>query len=163
MAHARHPLRRREMIAFHPLSAQTARTKISMSLPNWRRLVSECICCSAAPPFVSVDVLRSRTNPPPPSPPSAPPNALLSDECRLDVEVSLRFVLVRLVTGDKGMSCASGCGTKLVMASMTNTRWGRLLLEDGAMVGDVWVDDPERSCSRFQLDLARSSERWIEV
>lgn len=160
MAHARHPLRRREMSAFQPLSAQTARTRISMSLPNCRRLVSECICCSAAPPFLSVSVLLSRTNAPSAS---APPTALLSDECRLEIEASLRFVLVRLVTGDRGMSCASGCGMKLVMASITSTRCGRALLEEGVMVGDVWVDDPERSCSRFQLDLARSSERWIEV
>lgn len=50
------------------------------------------------------------------------------------------FVLVRLVMGDKGISWASGCGTKFVMASMTRTRGVRVLFDEGVMLGDTSDD-----------------------
>lgn len=66
----------------------------------------------------------------------------LRDECWLD---SLRFVLVLLVTGDSGISCASGWATKFVMASMTSTRGGRVLADDGVMLGELLVAGSARS------------------
>jgi hypothetical protein len=49
MAQARQPRLRREISAFQPLSAHSALTRISMSLPNCRLLVSECMFCSVVP------------------------------------------------------------------------------------------------------------------
>jgi len=46
MAQAKHALLRRLMIAFHPLLAQKARTRISKSEPNRRRRVGSCILSS---------------------------------------------------------------------------------------------------------------------
>lgn len=77
-----------------------------MSLPNCRRRVSECMCCSAAPPPVSV--LFSLIGDPPVLSLSASTLALRED-LRLGVDdASLKLALARLVTGDSGISCASG-------------------------------------------------------
>jgi hypothetical protein len=92
--------------------------------------------------------------------PPRPPLALLSDECRLD---ELWFVLALLMAGDSGISCASGCGRKLVMASMTRTRGVLWALDAGAMLGAKLEDESLSSCSRVQLDLLRSSDRWMAV
>lgn len=57
-AHARQPLRRLLTTAFQPLSAQRARTRISMSDPNWRLRVGRRILASglalgsSLPPFI---------------------------------------------------------------------------------------------------------------
>lgn len=166
MAHARHPRLRREISAFQPLSAHSALTRISISLPNCRLLVSECMFCSVVPlalfsrsrslflPFRSGDVPgMSKSGPP-------LPLALLSDECRLD---ELWFVLALLMAGDSGISCASGCGRKLVMASMTRTRGVLSVLDAGAMLGAKLDEESLSSCSRVQFDLSRSSERWMAV
>lgn len=66
----------------------------------------------------------------------------LSEECRLD---SLKLVLVLLVTGDSGISCASGWAMKFVMASITNTRGGRALADDGVMLGELLATGSARS------------------
>lgn len=137
-----------------------------MSLPNCRRLVSECMFCSVVPlalfsrslslflPFRSGDVPWMSISGPP------RPLALLSDECRLD---ELWFVLALLIAGDRGISCASGCGRKLVMASMTRTRGDLSVLDDGAMLGAKLDEVSVKSCSSVQLDLLRSSERCMAV
>lgn len=137
-----------------------------MSLPNCRLRVSECMFCSVVPlalfsrslslflPFRSGDIPWVSMSGPP------RPLALLSDECRLD---ELWFVLALLMAGDSGISCASGCGRKLVMASMTRTRGVLSVLDVGAMLGAKLDEESLSSCSRVQLDLLRSSERWIAV
>lgn len=151
IAQARHPRRLREMRAFQPRSAQMARMRISMSLPNWRRLVSECICCSARPPlpFWSVDPVGD----------VAYAMSPLTDECRLPILFSLRVVLARLVTGDSGISWASGSDRKLVMASMTRTRIVLAPLAEGVILGAVSLESPARNSSSVQLGFASSSER----
>jgi hypothetical protein len=107
IAHARHPLLRRLIKAFQPFSAQNALASISMSDPNCRRRVSECIF---------LDALSSAPSIPPSAAP--PPSVWLEvvGESILDVLLS-----VRLRTGDKGISCSCGCGWKPVMQSMTST------------------------------------------
>lgn len=137
-----------------------------MSLPNCRLLVSECMFCSVVPlalfslsrslffPFLSGDEPGMSMSGPP------RPLALLSDECRLD---ELWFVLALLMAGDRGISCASGCGRKLVMASMTRTRGGLSVLDAGAMLGAKLDEASVSSCSSVQLGLLRSSERWMAV
>lgn len=137
-----------------------------MSLPNCRLLVSECMFCSVVPlalfsrsrslflPLRSGDVPGMSMSGPP------RPLALLSDECRLD---ELWFVLALLMAGDSGISCASGCGRKLVMASMTRTRGGLSALDAGAMLGAKLDEASVKSCSNVQLGLLRSSERWMAV
>lgn len=87
---------------------------------------------------------------------------LLSDECRL-CALQLRLVLCLTVTGESGISCASGWGLKLVMASMTSTRGTRSDLDDGSVLGAVLDAESSRSCSSVQADLLRSSERWMDV
>lgn len=65
IAHARHPRFLRLMMAFHPFCAQMARTRISMSEPNWRFRDSKCICAAAGKlplrwTMLYLDVRRSR-------------------------------------------------------------------------------------------------------
>lgn len=129
-----------------------------MSLPNCLRRVSLCIWLSAAPPcFWSKSVpllLRGVGDPPSISP--------LIDDCRLD---SLKLALALLVTGESGISCPSGRAMKLVMASITSTRGGRALAEEGVMLGAllVKVTGSDRSWSRVQCDFEMSSDRWMAV
>lgn len=137
-----------------------------MSLPNCRLLVSECMFCSVVPfPVFSRSrslFLPLRSGDVPDMSMSGPPRplALLSDECRLE---ELWFVLTLLIAGDSGISCASGCGRKLVMASMTRTRGGLSVLDDGAMLGAKFDEASVRSCSSVQLGLLRRSDRWMAV
>lgn len=172
MAQARHPLLRREISAFHPLSAQMALTSISMSLPNCLLLVSECILNSAAPLLllslafwfcvcVGEDAAAAAAAAEPSTLSIPPPLALLSDECRL-VEPQLHLDLV--VRGVNGTSCASGWGMKLVMASTTRTRGALAVADDsGRVLGAVLDAESARSCSRDHPGLLRRSERWIDV
>lgn len=162
IAQARHPLLRREIRAFQPLSAQIALTSISMSLPNCLRLVSECIACSAAPlwPFVLSFWACGEARG---SAPGPPPLALLSDEFRL-CELQSQLGLL-LVMGENGISFAGGCGLKFVMASTTSTRGALSRLDVGGKMlgGAMLVAESARSCSMDQVGLVRSSERWIDV
>lgn len=106
---------------------------ISMSLPNCLLLVSECILKSAEP--------WSRSG---------------KNDDWLEV---LKFVLARLVTGLNGISWASGCGMKFVMASMTRTL-GILDEAAGVTLGRrVLGHVSERNWLRFQVGFSRSSER----
>lgn len=72
-------------------------------------------------------------------------------------------MLALLIAGDSGISCASGCGRKLVMASMTRTRGDLSVLDDGAMLGAKLDEVSVKSCSSVQVDLLRSSERCMAV
>jgi hypothetical protein len=142
-----------------------------MSLPNCLLLVSECIWVSAAPlrlfsaslslafSFgVGEGAETSFTSRAPP-----PLTILLSDECRLAGALQVQLVFDLLVTGESGISCASGWGLKFVMASITSTRGAMSVLDDGKMLGAVLEAESVRSCSRVQVDLFRSSDRWIDV
>lgn len=149
-----------------------------MSLPNCRLLVSECILVSAAPLrlfsaslslafSLGVGDMGPDAAPAPADASAAsgepPLTMLLSEECRLVGSLQLKLVFALLFTGESGISCASGWGLKLVMASMTSTRGARSDLDDGRMLGAVLDSESSRSCSRVQADLLRSSERWMDV
>lgn len=87
----------------------------------------------------------------------------LTDECRLPMLCSLNVVLARLVTGDSGISWASGKGIKLVMASITRTRIVLAPLDEGVMLGAVSVMSLSSSCSSVQSGFATRSERWTDA
>lgn len=136
IAHARQPLRRRLMSAFHPFSAHSARTRISMSEPNCRRRVSEyvvlllsmllvsaslllvparcgcgscccCCCCGEDGDIVTGDAVTVR---------SAPSTVSLDEMLSRPDHVRLC-----IATGETGISCACGRGWKPVMQSTTST------------------------------------------
>jgi len=137
MAHARQPLLRRLINAFQPFSAQIARTKISISDPNCRLRDSECIF---------LDALSNAAA----SVPSLSPEPTLLPKATLDEvgEASMAaeaLLSVRLMTGDRGISCSCGCGWKPVIQSMTSTLAEALLFrgDEGLTVGRCCAAEDE--------------------
>lgn len=93
-----------------------------MSDPNCRRRVSECIFLDA--------LSRAPARPLADGSAAAPPGAV-SVSGESDEEA---WLLVRLTTGDRGISCSCGWGWKPVMQSMTSTL-AAALVEAGVRLG----------------------------